>query len=104
MFTRKTALKQANNFIDDLKKFGLSPTRAVLFGSIAKGKQHALSDIDLAVWEPSFTGALGIDYERIMPVLRPYMKLELHTFNGEDTAENNPFVNEIIKTGIELTV
>jgi predicted nucleotidyltransferase len=71
MFTRKTALKEARNFLDDLKAFGLRPTRAVLFGSIAKGKQHVLSDLDLAVWDPSFSGVLGIDYEKLLPVLRP---------------------------------
>jgi len=32
------------------------------------------------------------------------MMLELHTFNEADAPENNPFVNEIIKTGIELII
>jgi predicted nucleotidyltransferase len=104
MFTRKTAIAQANQFINDLKAFGLHPVKAILFGSIAKGNQHELSDIDLAVWDDSFSGVLGLDYEKILPVLRPYMMLELHTFHSDETVENNPFVNEIVKTGIEIPV
>jgi predicted nucleotidyltransferase len=104
MFTRATAIKQSRQFLADLKAFGLNPKRAILFGSIAKGRQHELSDIDLAVWDASFTGVLGIDYEKILPVLRPYMMLELHTFHPDETPENNPFIGEIVKTGIEIQV
>jgi Nucleotidyltransferase domain len=104
MFTRKTALIQAHQFLNDLKAFGLHPTRAVLFGSIAKGRQHALSDLDLAVWDPSFSGVLGLDYERILPVLRPCKMLELHTFHPDETPENTPFVKEIVTSGIEIPV
>jgi predicted nucleotidyltransferase len=104
MFTRKTAIVQATQFLTELKQFGLSPERAVLFGSVVRGKQHELSDIDLAVWDSSFTGVLGLDYEKILPVLRPYKMLELHTFTPSETAENNPFVKEILRTGIELPV
>jgi hypothetical protein len=94
MFTRKTALIQAHQFLNDLKAFG----------SIAKGRQHALSDLDLAVWDPSFSGVLGLDYERILPVLRPCKMLELHTFHPDETPENTPFVKEIVTSGIEIPV
>jgi hypothetical protein len=30
--------------------------------------------------------------------------LELHTFHPDETPENNPFVHEIVKTGIEIQV
>lgn len=104
MLTRKIALTTANRFLADLKAFGVQPTKAILFGSVAKGSQHEWSDIDLAVWAPEFIGVLGIDYETIMPVLRPYRELELHTFAPDETAESNPFVEHIEKTGIALTV
>jgi len=104
MLTRKAALNQANQFLNDLKAFGLNPARAILFGSVAKGKQHEWSDIDLAVWDSTFTGVLGMDYEKILPVLRPYMMIELHTFHPSETEDNNPFIGEIVKTGIELEI
>lgn len=104
MLTRKAALIQANQFLADLKVFGIQPTKAILFGSTAKGTQHEWSDIDLAVWAPGFSGVLGVDYEQILPVLRPYKVLELHTFSPEETAETNPFVEHIVKTGIELAI
>ena len=104
MLTRKTALKEAGNFLADLKAFGYAPVKAVLFGSMVTGRQHAWSDIDLAVWDEHFTGPIAMDYEKILPVLRPYQHLELHPFHPEDTAESNPFVAEIIRTGIEIIV
>jgi predicted nucleotidyltransferase len=104
MFTRKTARIEAGNFLRDLKNFGFSPTRAILFGSMVNGRHHAWSDIDLAVWDENFTGPLAMDYEKILPVLRPYTNLELHTFHPGETAETNPFAAEIIRTGIELEV
>ena len=104
MLTRKAAIREANNFLLDLKNFGFSPSMAILFGSMVSGRQHEYSDIDLAVWDERFTGPLALDYEKILPVLRPYPKIELHTFQACDTPDENPFVAEIIRTGIALEV
>jgi predicted nucleotidyltransferase len=104
MLTRKTALKEAGNFLADLKAFGYTPVKAVLFGSMVTGRQHAWSDIDLAVWDEHFLGPIAMDYEKILPVLRPYRNLELHPFHPEETAESNPFIAEILRTGIEVEV
>jgi len=102
MLTRKVAIKEAGSFLSDLKDFGYTPVKAVLFGSMVKGSQHEWSDIDLAVWDEHFTGPIAMDYEKILPVLRPYRHLELHPFHPDETAETNPFVAEILRTGIEM--
>ncbi|HRH34874.1 MAG TPA: nucleotidyltransferase domain-containing protein, partial [Catalimonadaceae bacterium] len=104
MLTRKIAINQANQLIQALRVFGIAPVRAILFGSVAKGKQHAWSDIDLAIWSADFTGVLGLDVEKILPVLRPFPMVEVHTFHPDESEANNPFIREIVKTGIELDV
>lgn len=104
MLTKKVALSQLNQFLLDLKAFGIHPTKAVLFGSVAKGRQKEWSDIDVAIWAPEFSGVLGLDIELILPVLRPYDRMEIHTFHPTETPETNPFVGEIVRTGIEVEV
>ena len=100
MLTRKALNKRVSDFIADLRTAGYSPERVVLFGSYAKGKPHAHSDIDLAVWDQKFTGCGTIDVEPIASIVSKYPLLELHSFSLDDTEYNNPFVKEILKQGV----
>jgi predicted nucleotidyltransferase len=86
-------------FLSDLQRAGLGPERAVLFGSYAKGNPHEWSDIDLAVWARGFEGIRILDIPKILPILRPYIGLELHPFAAGDTRETKPFIEEIERTG-----
>lgn len=102
MFTKKIAIKIIKSFISDIKAKGYKPTKAILFGSIAKEKSHSLSDIDLALWDEKFEGCRPFDYEPIVRQLTKYPDLELHTFPKNETAEDNPFIGEIEKNGIVI--
>ncbi|MBX2915137.1 MAG: nucleotidyltransferase domain-containing protein [Cyclobacteriaceae bacterium] len=100
MLTRKALNQRVTNFIADLNAAGYMPYRVVLFGSYAKGKPHAHSNIDLAVWDQKFTGCSTIDIEPIASIVSKYPLLELHPFSLDDTEYNNPFVKEILKQGV----
>lgn len=100
----KIAIAKAESFIAELKRMGYRPLRAVVFGSYAKFRQHPYSDIDLAVWDEKFEGESPLDLEPLSRLIRMHSPIELHTFSPEDTAENHPFVKEIISTGIEIAV
>ncbi len=102
MVTIRTAKIKIESLLTDLKAAGYKPTRAVLFGSVAKGKAHELSDVDVAIWDEKFTGCLPIDIEQIAPLLRGYSRVEVHTFHTSENKENNPFIEEIEKSGIEI--
>jgi predicted nucleotidyltransferase len=104
MVTIAIAKQRVNGLLADLVAAGYSPTRAVLFGSVAKGKAHALSDIDVAIWDEKFTGCKPIDYEHIARIFRKYPRLEVHTFNANETRVDNPFIAEIEKEGITIEV
>ncbi len=78
--------------IKDLRAEGFNPSRALLFGSVAKGTVHALSDIDVALWDRKFTGCRPLDYEVLVKFLRNYPRMELHTFQEDETADDNPFI------------
>lgn len=102
MVTRKTAIKQINELLSLLMANGYRPTKAYLFGSVAKGTQHEHSDIDLALWDARFTGSLTIDYEPIKRILTRFPLIELHTFAAEEDESDNPFIAEIKASGISL--
>jgi predicted nucleotidyltransferase len=104
MFTIRIAKQVITKLIDELCMNGYSPSRAILFGSVAKGKAHRLSDIDVAIWDEKFTGCRPIDYEAIIKILHHYPRLELHTFQANETSADNPFIKEIEKDGIVISV
>jgi predicted nucleotidyltransferase len=62
MVTIRAAKEKVKSLLTELRTVGYAPTRAVLFGSVAKGRAHAYSDIDVAVWDERFTGCAPIDY------------------------------------------
>ena len=104
MFTIRIAKQVITKLIDDLRMNGYNPSRAILFGSVAKGRSHHLSDIDVAIWDEKFTGCRPIDYEAIIKILHHYPRLELHTFHVTETSADNPFIREIEKDGIVIPV
>ncbi len=60
MFTIRIAKQIVGKLIEDLCENGYNPSRVILFGSVAKGKAHAHSDIDVAIWDEKFTGCRPI--------------------------------------------
>ena len=51
MVTIRIAKQRIRELVSDLQAAGYNPSRAVLFGSVAKQKAHELSDIDVAIWD-----------------------------------------------------
>jgi predicted nucleotidyltransferase len=86
-----------------LTTHGIHIERMVLFGSYAKGNPHKASDIDIAVWSNDFSGYRLLDIEKCASVISKFPDLQLHPFAMDDTAINNPLVEEIEKTGIDYT-
>ena len=104
MVTVGAAKEKIKKLIFALQKEGYNPSRAILFGSVAKHRANPYSDIDLALWDDKFTGCAPIDYESIVHILRNFSGIELHTFHASETAGTNPFIEEIEKTGIGLPI
>lgn len=78
-------------------------SKMYLFGSFAKGTQGKYSDIDLAVISNDFTGNRFLDYMKLAePRVFSSIDLETHPFKPEDFNNENLFVREILKTGIEI--
>ncbi len=104
MVTIKAAKEKIRNLVLDLRRIGYNPSKAVLFGSVAKQTSREDSDIDVAIWDKKFTGSKALDYESIVKVLHLYPRVELHTYNSRESIRSNPFIREILETGIEINI
>lgn len=100
MVTRSNIVKQLNSLKMELTQNGFEPKRMILFGSYANGSATNNSDIDVAIWANEFSGMRLLDLEKLAPIKSKYPVIEIHPFSIIDTAENNPFVEEIERTGI----
>lgn len=80
------------------------PIRSLyLFGSYAKNSAGDYSDIDLAIVSDKFEGSRFLDREKLGKyVIRTSSDIEVHPFKTEDFTDENPFVKEIIETGLKI--
>ncbi len=86
-----------------LAKKDLRLEAVYLFGSSAKGRTHQWSDIDLAVISPDFSGDSFEDNKKLIPyILKVDTAIEVHTFRPEEFSAGNPFITEIVGTGVRI--
>ena len=96
-------LELINKFIEEAKKDNITISKAVLFGSYSNNTYHEFSDIDIAVVSEDFEGISFYDSKKLNgAMLRTSIDIETHPYRPEDFTEDNPFVNEILKTGIRI--
>lgn len=98
----KNITDSINKFIEEIKK-RYKVTAVILFGSYAKRTENEDSDIDIAV--------ISDDFEDIYDCMAILMgmtwdidaRIEPHPISTEDYEKtSNPFVQEIIDTGIKV--
>ena len=96
---KKEAILYANEVRRQLPVYS-----AYLFGSYVKGNADKLSDVDICFFLRNFEGRdrvdIGIQLLRIARGFSAYF--EPLVFEREDIERKNPFVNEILKTGLEI--
>lgn len=97
------AIEVVERFLQIVKTAGVKIDRAILFGSYAKGSAGKWSDIDIAIVSQDFSGTSFYDNKMLIPfLLKVDFRIEVHTFRPEDFNEDNLFVKEIIKNGVEI--
>lgn len=99
----------ATNIDDKVQEFiqlagqDLQLEAVYLFGSQARGKAYEWSDIDLAIVSSDFCGDRFDDSSKLIPyILKVDTAIEVHPFRPEDFSADNPFVQEILDTGIRV--
>jgi len=90
-------------YIQTLRENRIAVWRLYLFGSHAKGRAHADSDIDLAVfWDQDEIDGFDEDLQLMRLTRNVDLRIEPHSFSRKDFENPNPFVLEIITTGERL--
>ena len=94
---------EAKQYADEVRRH-LPIDRALLFGSYAKGTADKLSDVDVCFILRDYGGRTRVDVSTVLlRIARPYQAyFEPLVFETSDIELNNPFVNEILNTGLEI--
>jgi len=102
----KSEMGKIDKFVQMLEQEGITVSKVILFGSYAKGKTYADSDIDIAVVSTQF----GRDVTEEMMLLRKIaLKVDSHIepipFCPEDLDDNfSALVQEIKRYGIDVAI
>lgn len=107
MLTQRTAIERVKNFAREVKATGLHLRRVILFGSYARNKPHKWSDIDVVLVADEFTG-IGFndaDYFARINNKKQYIIIEAKTYSLSHLEKgDDPFLDEIMQTGIEVKI
>ena len=98
---RNEAIKIAKRYIQNVRK-QYEISGVVLFGSFAKGTQHADSDIDLAIVFETLDDIIDMQIKLLTLRTDDDLLIEPHPFQMDDFTPTNPVVSKILKDGIEL--
>jgi predicted nucleotidyltransferase len=90
-------------YLKALEEAGIHLASVYLFGSFATGTSREWSDIDVAVVSDDFSGDPYEDGLRLMRLMWDVdVRIEPHPFRPEDFTSDNPWVAEIMRTGIKI--
>ena len=79
--------------------------KAVLFGSYAKGTASPQSDIDICFFLDNYGGKSRLDIiEKLLNLIHNGEYFEPIVFPTSEIQNDNPFVKEILRTGIEIAL
>jgi predicted nucleotidyltransferase len=93
----------AKSYADDVRQI-LPVEKALLYGSYANGNATEESDIDICFFLKSFGGNDKHDIiVKLLGLVYKYnLYIEPNVFEVSDLYTDNPFVKEVIRSGIEI--
>lgn len=108
MATQKSIIADLKQFANQLHISGFHLKKIVLYGSYSRNEQHKWSDIDVAIVADEFKGT-GFDdvllFSRYLSKFPKLNSIQPRTYNTKDfTPAKDPFVEEILRTGIEIPI
>ena len=105
MFTQRAAIDKLRKIADEIRQSGINLKKVVLFGSYSTNTQNEWSDIDVVLVADEFKSVGPLDVSLFARILTKYPELDIQprTYNTKDfSSKKDPFIEEIMKTGIEI--
>jgi predicted nucleotidyltransferase len=98
------AINKAKKFYETLLSLGYKINQMYLFGSYAQNISHKDSDIDIAIILESPVKNIFDEQLNLMRIAGKFEDsvIEVHPFEEKDFIIGNPFIDEIIRTGIRM--
>lgn len=101
----KRIIKIVKDYIKLLKDYNINAEKVYLYGSYAKGDYNRYSDIDIAVILNEDTINTFNEEVRLMGIGQKIdIRIEPCVFLVKDLEDPDPFLEEILRTGIEIVV
>ena len=104
-FNIETIVPIVREYVADVKKV-MPIDKVYLYGSYAKGTQQEYSDVDICFFFPVFESRRTLDVLTELFYLKiKYDKeilIEPNAFPTSELYNDNPFVKEIVRTGLEI--
>lgn len=98
----KEIIENIKKYIEKISAY-YSIDAIILFGSYAKGSQNENSDIDIAIISSDFKDIIEDGATLIGLTWKIDTRIEPHPISKEDFDKaSNPFIKEIINTGIKV--
>jgi uncharacterized protein len=100
--TQRAAIRLAKRYIEMCNEMNLPIKKAYLFGSYSKGTAHADSDIDLLLVSDKFRNNTLDNWKMLSPITAKLYDVEPHPYPIKNFLKGDPFLTEVLKTGIEI--
>ena len=101
---QKSALEIGRKYLLLLLQRNYPVTRMFLYGSYARGNQHADCDIDLAIILKEMHDPFQTQVDLLQLTWNFDTRIEPHPFDISDFSSLNPVIKEILQTGAEISV
>jgi uncharacterized protein len=104
MATRQNIINRVRAFTDIIIAEGVILDKVILFGSYTKNQQNDDSDIDVALISPLFNG-FGFEDRKYFARInnrKEFIDIETKTYPSDYFNNGDPFITEIMKTGVEI--
>lgn len=100
----KSISRVVRQFVDRASQQQTGIISAFVFGSYAKNMQHTDSDIDVALVIDNLADTDRFDTQVRLMLLAAQIdsRIEPHPISKSDLISDNPFMVEILRTGIKL--
>lgn len=102
MLTREIAIATVKEFLAKCKEQNIIFSKVILFGSVVNGIITPTSDIDVMLVSDQFGYSRLKNAQLIVRIQKHYYLIEAHTYPTEYFEKGDPFINEVLKTGIEI--
>ena len=102
----EAAMKAIEEYVHDVA-YAMPISKAVLYGSYAKGTATEYSDVDICFFLDSFGNRRSVDIvSKLLSLTHNYntIYIEPRAFEISDIGNGNPFVNEVLATGKEIPI